>query len=108
MPPLSFFFFFDLVQNQVQAKGKQWILIEGILYDVENFDHPGGSKYLCSGIGKDMTTAFNGALYNHSNGARHLLTALRVGVLKNGMELMRDRPDVPCYDTSMEINKKSI
>ncbi|KAI8335517.1 stearoyl-CoA desaturase [Chlamydoabsidia padenii] len=95
-------------QNQVQAHGKQWILIEGILYDVENFDHPGGVKYLSSGIGKDMTTAFNGAIYNHSNGARHLMTDFRVGVLKNGIELMRDRPDIPCYDISMEINKKSL
>ncbi|KAI8089489.1 stearoyl-CoA desaturase [Halteromyces radiatus] len=94
-------------QNQVQVNDKKWILIEGILYDVENFDHPGGCKYLWSGIGKDMTTTFNGAIYNHSNGARHLLTSMRIGVLKNGMELMRDRPDVICYDSNMEINRKS-
>ncbi|CAO3593434.1 unnamed protein product [Absidia cylindrospora] len=99
---------FSQFQEQVRTNGKQWILIEGILYDVKNFDHPGGSRYLSNGIGKDMTTAFNGALYNHSNGARHLLTSMRVGVVKNGMELMRDHPDVPCYDISMEINKKSI
>ncbi|KAG1424255.1 hypothetical protein G6F58_002474 [Rhizopus delemar] len=72
-------------QSLVLNENKKWILIEGVLYDVKNFmkEHPGGVKYLSTAIGKDMTTSFNGGIYNHSNGARNLLTSLRVGVLKN-------------------------
>jgi stearoyl-CoA desaturase (delta-9 desaturase) len=55
-------------------------------------DHPGGAKYLSSAVGKDMTTAFNGAIYNHSNAARNLLTTFRCGVLQNGMQVMADDP----------------
>ncbi|KAI8388844.1 stearoyl-CoA desaturase [Radiomyces spectabilis] len=79
-------------QTLVNKHNKQWILIEGILYDVEHLDHPGGDKYITAGIGKDVTTSFNGGVYNHSNGARNLLTSMRVGVLKNGMELMVEDP----------------
>lgn len=81
-------------QHLVLRDNKKWILIEGILYDVCDFmhDHPGGSKYLSTALGKDMTTGFNGALYNHSNAARNLLTNFRCGVLKNGMQIMTDEP----------------
>lgn len=74
------------VQDLVLNGNRKWILIEGILYDMEGFikEHPGGEKYIQAGYGKDMTTAFNGGVYNHSNGARNLLTRMRVGVLKHG------------------------
>ncbi|KAI7870831.1 delta-9 desaturase [Spinellus fusiger] len=77
-------------QTITTTKGKPWILIEGILYDLEGFDHPGGMKYITAGYGKDMTASFNGGVYNHSNGARNLLSMMRVGVLLNGMEVMKD------------------
>ncbi|KAI7870832.1 stearoyl-CoA desaturase [Spinellus fusiger] len=77
-------------QHLVNDCNKPWILIEGILYDLEGFDHPGGIKYITAGYGKDMTTSFNGGVYNHSNGARNLLSMMRVGVLLNGMEVMDD------------------
>lgn len=88
-------FTWDEFQNLVVNENKKWILIEGILYDMENFieNHPGGEKYIRNGIGKDMTTQFNGAVYNHSNGARNLLTSMRVGVLKHGMEVMSRKKD---------------
>ncbi|KAI9024958.1 stearoyl-CoA desaturase [Phycomyces nitens] len=77
-------------QTLVHKYDRQWILIEGILYDMESFEHPGGAKYITTAFGKDMTTAFNGGIYNHSNGARNLLTMLRVGVLVNGVEVMSE------------------
>ncbi|KAI9319422.1 delta-9 desaturase [Dichotomocladium elegans] len=92
LPVFTWDEFQDLVVNQ----NKQWILIEGILYDMEGFieRHPGGEKYVRSGIGKDMTTSFNGGVYNHSNGARNLLTSMRVGVLQHGMEVIaREKAD---------------
>jgi stearoyl-CoA desaturase (delta-9 desaturase) len=90
----------DEYQNLVLNDGKKWILIEGVLYDVCDFmhDHPGGVKYLSSAVGKDMTTAFNGAIYNHSNAARNLLTTFRCGVLQNGMQLMADDPSLDNTD----------
>lgn len=86
-------FTWDEYQDLVNKQDKKWILIEGILYDMEEFinEHPGGEKYIRTGLGKDMTTAFNGGVYNHSNGARNLLTRMRVGVLKNGMEVMSEK-----------------
>ncbi|KAI8141452.1 delta-9 desaturase [Fennellomyces sp. T-0311] len=88
-------FSWDEFQNLVLNEGKKWILIEGILYDMEDFinEHPGGEKYIRTSIGKDMTTAFNGGVYNHSNGARNLLTRMRIGVLKHGMEVMSRKKD---------------
>ncbi|KAI9323216.1 stearoyl-CoA desaturase [Dichotomocladium elegans] len=85
-------FTWEEFQNLVLNANKKWIAIEGILYDLKAFakEHPGGEKCLKSNYGKDMTTAFNGGVYDHSNGARNLLTRMRVGVLKHGMQLMSD------------------
>lgn len=99
--------FQDLVVNE----NKKWILIEGVLYDVEKFmrEHPGGVKYLSTAVGKDMTTSFNGGVYNHSNGARNLMTSLRVGVLLNGMEVMAEseKKFAADYDDQLEYDTKS-
>lgn len=98
-------------QSLVLNDNKKWILIEGVLYDVEHFmhEHPGGVKYLSNAIGKDMTTSFNGGIYNHSNGARNLLTTLRVGVLRNGMQVMSeaDAMVANAYDDSLEVDEKA-
>ncbi|CAO3620921.1 unnamed protein product [Cunninghamella blakesleeana] len=95
----------DEFQYQVNKKDQKWVVIEGIIYDLKDFDHPGGTNYMKNGIGKDMTTAFNGAIYNHSNAARHLLTSMRCGILRYGMQVMRDHPDVPIYDINLEPKK---
>jgi len=69
--------------DQVKINSKKWMALEGCVYDVENFmtDHPGGKNLLQSGIGKDMTEAFNGGVYKHHNAARNLLWTMRVGRL---------------------------
>jgi len=97
-------------QSLVLNDNKKWVLIEGVLYDVEEFmkEHPGGMKYLSTAVGKDMTTAFNGGIYNHSNGARNLLTSLRVGVLRNGMQVMTEADaTASLYDDSLEFDSKA-
>ncbi|KAI8073844.1 delta-9 desaturase [Gongronella butleri] len=96
-------------QSLVVNDDKKWILVEGILYDVEDFMHvhPGGVKYLSTAIGKDVTTSFNGGIYNHSNGARNLLTSMRCGVLKNGMQVMTDEQATAHeYDSNLEFKNK--
>ncbi|KAJ1984805.1 stearoyl-CoA 9-desaturase [Dimargaris verticillata] len=72
------------LEHQVRDCGKQWIVIDGLIHDVASFinDHPGGPKFIKANLGKDATHAFNGAIYDHSNGARNLLSMMRVGVLR--------------------------
>ncbi|KAJ2209080.1 stearoyl-CoA 9-desaturase, partial [Coemansia sp. RSA 520] len=63
-------------------RGKKWLVIEGFIYDVDKFIkmHPGGPRLIMSGIGKDMTNAFNGGVYNHHYSARNLMNStMRVG-----------------------------
>ncbi|CAO3637222.1 unnamed protein product [Cunninghamella blakesleeana] len=102
----------DEYQHLVLNENKKWVLIEGILYDVQDFmhEHPGGVKYISTAIGKDMTTSFNGGIYNHSNGARNLLTTFRCGVLKGGMQVMAESGEATAaaYDSSLEFNKKAV
>lgn len=106
LPALTFDEFKDAVKNH----GEKWIVIEGIVYDVKNFikTHPGGEKYIKMGIGKDMTTAFNGGMYDHSNGARNLLSTLRVAVCRGGgeVESMKRDPVEPIIGGSFEPKKQ--
>ncbi|KAJ2663836.1 hypothetical protein IWW48_001102 [Coemansia sp. RSA 1200] len=67
---------------EVRERGCKWLVIEGFIYNVEDFVdmHPGGPRLIKSGIGKDMTNAFNGGVYNHHYSARNLMNStMRVG-----------------------------
>uniref|UniRef100_A0A1D1ZAM8 Acyl-CoA desaturase n=1 Tax=Anthurium amnicola TaxID=1678845 RepID=A0A1D1ZAM8_9ARAE len=74
---------------QERAKTVALILIEGIVYDISTFmdEHPGGRGVVRAGIGKDMSTAFNGGVYDHSNAARNLMSKFRVAVIAGGGEV---------------------
>jgi len=78
----------DFVE-QAYKEGRALIAIAGIVHDVSGFiaDHPGGKALISSGIGKDATAMFNGGVYNHSNAAHNLLSTMRVGVIRGGMEV---------------------
>ncbi|CAG8852210.1 25175_t:CDS:1, partial [Racocetra persica] len=71
------------------AVSNDWICIEGVIHDVSSFmdEHPGGRTILATSLGKDVTTAFNGGVYSHSNAARNLMSSLRVGVISGGGEV---------------------
>ncbi|KAJ3209655.1 hypothetical protein HDU67_006018 [Dinochytrium kinnereticum] len=79
---------FEEVTREIEQTGRQLIIIDKIVYDVTKFmdDHPGGRGFLKAGVGRDMTEAFNGAIYDHSNAARNLMSHLRYA---------RFRGDVP-------------
>lgn len=73
-----------------QAKnGRGLIAVAGVVHDVTSFikDHPGGKAMIQAGVGKDATAMFNGGVYFHSNGAHNLLSTMRVGVIRGGMEV---------------------
>ncbi|KFH73051.1 hypothetical protein MVEG_00276 [Podila verticillata NRRL 6337] len=95
LPVMSFQDFEDACKNNA----KKWILLEGVVYTVENFEHPGGERFMKMAVGKDMTTAFNGGIYDHSNAARNLLSLKRVAVVEFGgeVEAMKKNPSVPVY-----------
>jgi len=71
-------------ETQIKKSNRKWIVINNIIHDVADFieDHPGGKALIKSGLGKNMTDAFTGGVYDHSNAARNLLSTMRVGVLQ--------------------------
>jgi stearoyl-CoA desaturase (delta-9 desaturase) len=71
------------------GNGRGLIAVAGVVHDISSFieDHPGGRAMIKSGIGKDATAMFNGGIYNHSNAAHNLLSTMRVGVIRGGMEV---------------------
>ncbi|KAF9562088.1 delta 9-fatty acid desaturase protein [Agrocybe pediades] len=74
---------------QQEAKLRPLILIAGYVHDVSSFidQHPGGKHHLQANSGKEMTAAFFGGVYTHSNAAHNLLSMMRVGILDGGVEL---------------------
>lgn len=70
-------------------EGEALVAIGGIIHDVGGFvkDHPGGKALINSAIGKDATAMFNGGVYNHLNAAHNLLSTMRIGVLRGGLEV---------------------
>ncbi|THU81583.1 hypothetical protein K435DRAFT_972295 [Dendrothele bispora CBS 962.96] len=73
---------------QEESKLRVLVLVSGFIHDVSSFTdrHPGGALILTQNSGKDMTTAFFGGIYRHSNAAHNLLSMMRVGVLAGGVE----------------------
>ena len=71
------------------SPGRFYVVVDGIIHDVTPFakDHPGGIELMYAANGKDATTAFNGAVYQHSNAARNLLGTLRIGVLSGSEDI---------------------
>ncbi|KAJ1987282.1 stearoyl-CoA 9-desaturase [Dimargaris cristalligena] len=70
-------------ETEVRDHGRQWLLVDGFIHDVAQFipEHPGGPKYIRNMLGKDASRAFGGVVYDHSNGARNLMSMMRVGVI---------------------------
>lgn len=63
---------------QAESKTRCLILVSGFVHDVSNFvaDHPGGPALLAANSGKDMTGAFFGGVYSHSNSAHNVWFSL--------------------------------
>jgi len=59
---------------QEESKSRTVILISGFIHDVSSFidQHPGGSLLLSKNSGQDMTAAFFGGVYDHSNAAHNV------------------------------------
>jgi stearoyl-CoA desaturase (delta-9 desaturase) len=77
----------DFVQRA--KDGEALVAIGGVIHNVGSFvkDHPGGKALIASAVGKDATSMFNGGVYDHTNAAHNLLSTMRVGVLRGGVEV---------------------
>jgi len=82
-------------QEQHKTSGRDLIVIGGFIHDCTGFDHPGGQALLRYKLGKDATASFNGAVYDHSNGAHNALSMLRVGVILGGVEVEAEKMHPP-------------
>ena len=59
------------------TKESTWLLINNKVYDVTNFDHPGGKLILRKSAGKDATKDFEYA--EHSSKAQEEMEKLIIG-----------------------------
>ncbi|CAG8543942.1 5186_t:CDS:2 [Dentiscutata erythropus] len=76
LPTMSY----EEFQEKVKNEGKQWLLIDEFVLNVETFkpSHPGGSKILEAYYGKDSTRAFHGGLNIHTKAAKTMMNMFRV------------------------------
>lgn len=83
------------------SKDRYLVVVSGIIHDVTPFalDHPGGVPLIRASHGKDATTAFSGAVYQHSNAAKNLLATMRIGKLGGSENL---------YWKQQRIENKSV
>ncbi len=68
--------------EDLKASDRKWIVINGQAIDVTDFlqtGHPGGNDLIEDVLGKDATTAFNGA--GHSEGAKRIMRGYAIGIL---------------------------
>jgi stearoyl-CoA desaturase (delta-9 desaturase) len=79
----------DEYVEQARTNGRELITVAGVVHDIAGFskEHPGGKAIIKAWIGKDATAVFNGGIYNHSNAAHNLLSTMRVGIVRGGMEV---------------------
>lgn len=75
----------DEFKKLVKTSNRALVIIKGVVHDVTPFvhNHPGGVALIKSSIGKDATTAFNGAVYAHSNAANNLLATMRIALIRD-------------------------
>eukprot|EP01112_Ceratiomyxa_fruticulosa_P014981 TRINITY_DN4352_c0_g1_i1.p1 TRINITY_DN4352_c0_g1~~TRINITY_DN4352_c0_g1_i1.p1 ORF type:complete len:719 (-),score=97.88 TRINITY_DN4352_c0_g1_i1:32-2188(-) len=73
------------VDSMISGGHRSLVIFNGVVYDVSTFidQHPGGRKFLEVNIGKDITSQFNGSVYNHSHAARNIIDTLAVAVFLN-------------------------
>mmetsp|Transcript_41224 Transcript_41224/g.66855 ORF Transcript_41224/g.66855 Transcript_41224/m.66855 type:complete len:417 (+) Transcript_41224:279-1529(+) len=76
------------VEGDVSKKLRDLVVVDGVVHDVSDFTatHPGGRQILESMIGKDVSAAFKGGIYKHTNAAHNLLSNMRIARLAAGQE----------------------
>lgn len=70
----------EIVKNNGENGNRLWILLDGKVYDVTDYRHPGGREFLEDNIGEDRQQEFEAQ--GHSNAAKNDLKKLYIGYLK--------------------------
>ncbi|KAI8919656.1 hypothetical protein BC831DRAFT_553528 [Entophlyctis helioformis] len=76
LPPISAS---ALASHKTEESG-QWMAVDGVVYDVSTFDHPGGLDYLLKGVGRDATLLVR-KYHAHVNVPKRLGVGRRLGRL---------------------------
>ncbi|RAH50532.1 acyl-CoA desaturase [Aspergillus brunneoviolaceus CBS 621.78] len=79
-----------MVRPDEAGNRRALLAVDGVVHDLTHFvpQHPGGSRLLCSFVGKDASVVFHGeSIYRHSKIARNILASSRVAVLAPGWEV---------------------
>jgi len=87
--------------SQHTSKDSCWLLIDGCVYDVTGFRHPGGFNRLLELAGQDATKAF--ADIRHSEHAHAHLKRLLVGRLQTGQDNQRNSSPTEGYSPSSRL-----
>lgn len=60
-------------------KEKSLVIVDDVVHDITKFinEHPGGD-ILKNYVGRDITAAFNGDVYKHTNVAKNILAQIRI------------------------------
>lgn len=77
----------ELLLNNGEDGNKLWVLIDGKVYDLTKFKHPGGRDVLLEELGEDRKDEFESI---HSPAAKQEMKQYCVGVLK---EEPKQNPD---------------
>jgi stearoyl-CoA desaturase (delta-9 desaturase) len=72
-----------ITKKQMVDSKASLVIVNDFVYDVTEFidKHPGGKQIMTKYIGLDITSAFNGKVYNHSAAARNWLKTLQIAKL---------------------------
>jgi len=72
----------SMIEFNEKCKTEELMIVANYVYNVKNFDHPGGESFLKVYKSKDVTKEFNGGIYDHSSAARNLLDEMAVYKIK--------------------------
>ena len=84
------------------TKESCWLLIEGKVYDVTNFKHPGGKQILLQNAGQDATTQFEDI--GHSQKAHDDMKKLLIGTFDMGDDGAQGLDKKPSDETNPMVN----
>ena len=73
-----------LPQAKKVFQDELWVIVDGYIVNLSRFaeGHPGGYNIIATLAGRDVTEAFKGGVYRHSQAAHNLVATYRVAILQ--------------------------
>ncbi|CAE7267439.1 unnamed protein product [Symbiodinium sp. KB8] len=75
---------YTLGQAKKVFQDELWVIVDGYIVNLSRFaeGHPGGYNIIATLAGRDVTEAFKGGVYRHSQAAHNLVATYRVAILQ--------------------------